>query len=121
MRRRATNPLRRLRRAAAAPQPPASELSACVLCERDFVTPVEWEPVGEDRWWIFLRCGECGTSREVTVPNAVAERYDEDLSRGANAISRAAGRLDQERMSTYADTFILALRGGLIEPADFAR
>jgi len=84
------------------------------------VSPVEWEPVGEDRWWMYLRCGECGTGREVTVTNEVAERYDEELNRGAKAISRAAKLLDQQRMRADVSAFIAALRSGLIEPADFA-
>jgi hypothetical protein len=99
----------------------ASGLAACVLCRRDFVVPVEWEPVGEDRWWIFLRCAECGTSREVTVPNAVAERYDEELGRGAQGLARAAGRLEQQRMAAEAESFVAALHQGLIEPDDFGR
>jgi transcription elongation factor Elf1 len=96
-------------------------LSNCVACGRDFVSPIEWEPEGKDRWWMYIRCGECGVSREVTVSNAVAERYDDELARGAKAISRAAKRLDQARMKDDAGAFIAALRHGLIEPADFAR
>jgi hypothetical protein len=105
----------------AAPQPNASGLSACVLCHRDFVVPVQWEPVGEDRWWMFLRCAECGTSREVTVPNAVAQRYDEELAAGAKTINRAARRLEHERMSDEVDAFVDALERGFIAPADFVR
>jgi hypothetical protein len=110
---------RRLLRRSAARED--SGLSTCAACGRDFVNPVEWEPDGEDRWWMHLRCGGCGTEREVTVGNAVAERYDEELARGAKAISRAVKRLDEERMRADVGVFIAALRYGLIEPADFAR
>jgi hypothetical protein len=110
---------RRLLRRPATPED--TGLSTCGACRRDFVSPIEWEPVGKDRWWMYLRCGECGVSREVTVPNAVAERYDDELARGARAISRAAKQLDQERMKADVGAFIAALRHGLIEPADFAR
>jgi hypothetical protein len=99
----------------------ASGLTACVLCGRDFVVPVQWEPVGDERWWMFLRCAECGTSREVTVSNDVAERYDEELARGMQVIGRAAHRLEHVRMTAEADAFAAALQRGLIEPADFAR
>jgi hypothetical protein len=101
--------------------PGASGLSTCVLCGRDFVAPVQWEPVGDDRWWMFLRCAECGTSREVTVSNAVAERYDDELARGLQAIGVAAHRLKHERMAAEADAFAAALEHGLIGPEDFAR
>jgi hypothetical protein len=100
--------------------PEASGLSLCVLCGRDFVVPVQWEPVGEDRWWMFLRCAECGVSREVTVDNAVAKRYDEELAVGAKLIGQAAHRLEHERMAVDAEVFVDALRHGFIEPADFA-
>jgi hypothetical protein len=69
---------------------------------------------------MLLRCAECGTWRDVTVPNAVAERYDDELAEGARAISRAARRLEMERIAAEADAFAAALRHGLIEPADFA-
>lgn len=112
--------LRRLR-TAEAPGEEAIGLSTCVLCRSDFVVPVQWEPVGDDRWWIFLRCAECGTSREVTVSNAVAKRYDRELAAGTMAITRAAHRLEHERMAAEVDAFVAALQRGLIEPADFAR
>jgi hypothetical protein len=70
---------------------------------------------------MFIRCAECGTSREVTVSNAVAERYDDELAEGARAIGRAAQRLERERMAADVETFVTALRRGLVEAADFAR
>jgi hypothetical protein len=112
--------LRRLRSARVLEPRPAS-LSVCVHCRTDFVVPVQWEPVGEDRWWMFLRCAECGISREVTVPNAVAEAYDTELARGARAVAQAAHRMDLERMASEAATFAEALRQGLVEAGDFAR
>jgi len=99
----------------------ASGLSDCALCKRDAVVPVQWEPVGQERWWMFLRCAECGTSREVTVTNAVATRYDEELARGIKEIAKVAHKLEQERMAADADAFVDALRRDFIEPADFAR
>ena len=99
---------------------PATGLAACADCGRDFVNPVEWEPAGDDGWWMFLRCGECGSSREVTVPNDVAERFDVELNERAATIDRAARRLDRERMAAQVEAFVGALRRGLIDAADFA-
>jgi hypothetical protein len=112
-----------MRRRVPAPNGSASSagLEVCPVCGRDFVQPVNWEPLGEDRWWMFLRCAECGMSREVTVTNAVATRYDEELARGIKEIARAAHKLEQERMAADADAFVDALRRDFIEPADFAR
>ena len=91
------------------------------MCHRDFVVPVQWEPVGQDRWWMFLRCAECGVSREVTVSNEVANRYDDELAVGTRAIRTVAERLNRERIEDEVGAFAAAMRDGLIEPADFAR
>jgi hypothetical protein len=101
--------------------PGASGLATCALCRLDFVSPVEFEPVDDDHWWMLLRCGECGTFREVTVENRTAERFDDELARGTYAIDREAHRLEHERMTVEADAFVAALEHDLIEPADFAR
>jgi hypothetical protein len=111
--------LRRIRLPLSLPAAETSGLSACPLCEKDYVVPVEWEPVGEDRWWIYLRCAQCDTAREITVANAVAERYDEELAEGERAIKRAAQRLELQRMAGEADVFAAKLHSGLIEPDDF--
>ena len=109
------------RRSGENPEPEPSGLSTCLHCRRDYVVPVQWEPEDGERWWMFIRCAECGMSREVTVSNAVAGRYDAELAKGATAISQAAHRLEHERMAAEADRFADLLRHDLIEPADFAR
>jgi len=96
-------------------------LSACVHCGGDFVTPVRHEPVGRDRWWLYLRCGQCGISREVTVSNAAAERYDDELIAATRAIRRAADELERRRFAAEAEAFVAALRRDLIDAGDFAR
>jgi len=97
-----------------------TDLERCAFCTKDFVNPVDWEPVTPEAWWMLLRCGECHTFREVTVTNAVAERYDLELDRRADILQRALNKLDSERMRAQAEAMIGALRRGLIEPADFA-
>jgi hypothetical protein len=100
--------------------PAADDLGICVHCHRDFVVPVQWEPVGEDRWWMYLRCAECGVSREVTVHESVADRYDEHLAAGQRVLSRAADRLHHDAIAAEIEDFAAALHHGLIQPADFA-
>jgi hypothetical protein len=100
---------------------PSTGLETCPLCGTDFVNPVEWEPVDEQRWWMLLRCGACETFREVTVDNEVARRFDAELDRRLDVVVRAAHRLDRERMAAEVETLIVALRRGLIDAADFAR
>jgi hypothetical protein len=96
-------------------------LEVCVACRRDFVNTIEWEPVGHDRWWMLLRCGECDSWREATVPNAAAARFDVELDRRADALHRALHKIDREQMIASANTMIAALRHNLIDAADFAR
>ena len=102
-------------------RPSEDDLHHCAACGKDYVNPVEWEPVTPEAWWMQLRCGECHVWREVTVTNRVAERFDVELDRRADLIHRALAKLDRERMVQQVETMIGALRHGLIEPADFAR
>jgi len=107
--------------AASAPTKHTAGLEVCVLCDRDFVQPLDWEPLGEDRWWMFLRCAECGVSREVVIANSEAERFETALHGRAAVISTAARKLEAERMADEVDAFVRALEHDLIDAADFAR
>lgn len=101
--------------------PAASTLEVCPACGTDFVNPVEWTAIEDHSWWMLLRCAQCAHSREVTVSNAEAERFDEALDSRADPIARAVRKLDLERMAASVETLIIALQRDLIGPADFAR
>jgi hypothetical protein len=96
-------------------------LSDCSECGADFVHPVEWSPNDGGTWWMLLRCGACGTSREETVPDEEAERYDRQLDLAEHRMRRAADRLGKELLEEQADSFVTALRLDLIGAEDFAR
>jgi hypothetical protein len=96
-------------------------LADCSACGADFVHPLEWRPNEGGTWWMLLRCGACGTSREETVPDAEAERYDRELDRAEYRMRRAAERLSKERLEKQAESFATALRLDLIGAEDFAR
>jgi hypothetical protein len=96
-------------------------LADCTACGADFVYPVEWSPNDAHTWWMLLRCGACGETREETVPDAEAERYDEELDRVEHHMRRAAERLSRERLAEQADSFATALSLDLIGAEDFAR
>ena len=93
-------------------------LEDCPVCGRDFVQPVSWEPAGDAAWWMFLRCGECGMSREATVTNAEADRYERALHARASVLAGSARKLEEERLSAEIDAFASALEKGVID-ADF--
>ena len=96
-------------------------LSDCSECGADFVHPVEWSPNDGDTWWMLLRCGACGTSREATVPDEQAELYDRELDMAEYRMRNAADRLSKELLEEQADTFATALELDLIGAEDFAR
>jgi flavoprotein len=98
---------------------PDNELEYCLLCGKDFVNPVEYEEVTPESWWMLLRCGECHTFREVTVTNAIAERFDLELDRREDILKRTLHKLDTERMHAQAEAMIGALLRNLIDAADF--
>ena len=106
--------------AAAAPATPTG-LELCPACGTDFVHPLEWSAIEDHSWWMYLRCAQCEHTREVTVSNREAERFDEALDLRVDPIARAARRLDLERMTATVESLIVALQRDLIGPADFAR
>jgi hypothetical protein len=96
-----------------------TRLEVCMSCRSDYVHPVEWSESGDEHWWIRLRCGECRAEREVTVANAIAQRFGDSLHIAEGEILRAVARLDAERMAGEVEVFAAALERDLIEPADF--
>ena len=89
---------------------PGSGLHQCAVCHAECVVPVWWESVGGDRWQMLLRCGACGTFRDVVAADAVAQAYERDLERGTKEIRAAVNRMDRERMCAQADAFVRRAR-----------
>jgi hypothetical protein len=100
--------------------PPGSDLHRCQLCFDDSVVPIEAKPIDPDRWAMRLRCGQCGTYRDVIASDGDAQRYDRELSRGMAEIAAAREREERERMTAEVQVFIAALEHGLIDAGDFA-
>ena len=119
--RRRPNPRSRNGRPTPGHGPETTGLELCPACKTDFVNPVEWSAIEDHSWWMLLRCAQCEHSREVTVSNTEAERFDEALDSRADPIARAIRKLDLERMAATVESLIVALQRDLIGPADFAR
>lgn len=83
------------------------------------MSPIKWAESGAADWWLLLRCGECGTSREVVASNAVVAAYDSRLDEGMIAINQAADRLAREALAAEADTLVTALDLDLLGADDF--
>jgi hypothetical protein len=99
---------------------PEATLADCTACGADFVYPVDWSPHDDRHWWILLRCGACGASREETVTDDVAARFDRALDRAEARMRRTADRISSERLAQQAEAFITALELDLIGAEDFA-
>jgi hypothetical protein len=97
----------------------AMDLASCRDCQHETVVPVRWEPTGRSRWWIRLRCGSCGSFREVVVTDEEALALDARLHRGAQPIADAIERLDRQRMARMADALAVALDYDLVDAQDF--
>ena len=98
---------------------PGAGLHECSLCHDDSVVPVRAEPLELGRWDLRLRCGQCGTYRDVVVSDGAARRYEVDLERGMSEIAAALTRQDRDRMAAEARVFIAALEHDLIDAVDF--
>jgi hypothetical protein len=96
-------------------------LAVCGDCGSHVVNPVDWHESDEAHWWVRLRCGACGESREVTITDDEATQLERDLAPGLREIATTVAGLDRERMLQEAEIFIAALERDLIGPADFAR
>src|SRR4051812_48522546 len=98
-----------------------TRLEVCTICRSAYVHPVEWSESGDEHWWMLLRCGECRVEREVTVANAIAQRFSDSLDTAEREIGRTVARLDAERMAGEVEVFAAALARDLIDPGDFCR
>ena len=94
-------------------------LDLCGMCGEPFVCPVSWSEEGPADWWLLLRCGSCGGSREVVASNAAVAAYDSQLDEGMQAINAAAERMAREAIADEADPLSTALGLDLLVADDF--
>jgi transcription elongation factor Elf1 len=94
-------------------------LDLCGACGESFVCPVTWAEQGPADWWLMLRCGSCGASREVVASNAAVAAYDNQLDEGMREINAAAESLAREALAAEADALGTALDMDLLGADDF--
>ena len=93
----------------------------CRRCGADFVVPVMWRECRDGGLSMRLRCGACGDTRDRTVTDAEARRFDADLDAGAAELTAALAGLEREHMLCDAQTLAEAFARDLIDPSDFRR
>jgi len=96
-----------------------TRLQLCRDCGEDFVHPVTWTESGPNAWWLLLRCGGCGSWRDVVASNTAVAAFDRVLDEGCAEIELAADRLGRESLRAEADTLVAALDLDLIGADDF--
>ena len=93
----------------------SKRLDVCPKCGEDFVYPVTWAESGPADWWLLLRCGGCGSWRDLVASNRVVEAFDRTLDVKMARIRAAADRLARESLSAQAETFSTALKHPKLE------
>ncbi len=100
-------------------QSDGQDLHRCGGCGCEFVQPLDWAPTSRSFWSVTLRCPNCEWSGTGVYEQAVVDRYDEELNRGATVLAGEAQRMSLENMASSLERFVAALNAGHILPADF--
>lgn len=99
--------------------PHERELHFCPGCDSELVYPVQWEEADESHWQIVLRCPNCEWHETGVFAQDVCDRFDDELERGTDALSRDYKRLVTANLAEEIDRFAHALEVGGILPMDF--
>jgi hypothetical protein len=95
------------------------DLHICVECASELVYPLQWEESGEENWSVLLHCPNCDVLREGVFTQQTVEGFDEEIDRGADALTRDYKRVLQANMAEEIERFVGALTAGAILPEDF--
>ena len=110
---------------AAAPTPLSPQRSAdrdlhvCPDCSSELVYPVAWEEADETHWSITLRCPNCEWAEDGVFAQDQCDRFDDELERGTDALTRDYKRLMTANLAEEIERFADALEGDHILPMDF--
>jgi hypothetical protein len=102
------------------PGPPEeAELHRCGGCGCELVQPVDWAPTSRTYWTVTLRCPNCDWSGTGVYEQAVVDRFDDELNRGAAVLAAELDRLARENMAESLERFVAAIKADQILPSDF--
>jgi hypothetical protein len=105
-----------------APAPRTDEerdLHLCPDCSSELVYPVAWEEADETHWSITLRCPNCEWGADGVFAQDTCDRFDDELERGTDALTRDYKRLMTANLAEEIERFASALEGDHILPMDF--
>jgi transcription elongation factor Elf1 len=98
---------------------PESNLHICDSCKSDFVSPITWNYLGDEKFWMLIRCGECELSKEIIVTQSVADSYEKNLEETAKPIDYRKSVMKAEREEQEAQDLIQKVLSGEITADDF--
>jgi hypothetical protein len=95
------------------------ELHVCPYCSGRFVYPLDWSEEGPWHWRVVLRCPDCERVGTGVFPQAVVERFDQELDRASGELLGDLQRLTHANMAKELEFFVRALDADVIVPSDF--
>jgi hypothetical protein len=95
------------------------DLHVCPECSSELVYPVAWEEADETHWSISLRCPNCEWVEESVYAQDHCDRFDDELERGTDALTRDYKRLMTANLAEEIERFAQALEIDAILPMDF--
>jgi hypothetical protein len=95
------------------------DLHVCPECTSDLVYPIAWEEADETHWSISLRCPNCEWGDDGVFPQDECDRFDDELERGTDALTRDYKRLMTANLADEIERFAHALEVDAILPMDF--
>jgi hypothetical protein len=95
------------------------ELHVCPECSSELVYPVAWEEADETHWSITLRCPNCEWDEDGIYAQDNCDRFDDELERGTDALTRDYKRLMTANLAEEIERFANALEIDAILPMDF--
>jgi hypothetical protein len=95
------------------------DLHVCPECNSELVYPVAWEEADESHWSITLRCPNCEWGEDGVFAQDDCDRFDDELERGTDALTRDYKRLMTANLADEIERFAQALEVDAILPMDF--
>ena len=95
------------------------DLHVCPECNSELVYPVTWEEADESHWSISLRCPNCEWGEDGVFAQDDCDRFDDELERGTDALTRDYKRLMTANLADEIERFANALEVDAILPMDF--
>jgi transcription elongation factor Elf1 len=100
---------------------PESNLHICDGCNSDFVSPITYDYLGNEKFWMLIRCGVCEMSKEVIVTQSVADSYEKNLEETSKPINYQKAVMKAEREEREAQVLIQELQSGEITVDSFKK